>query len=119
VSQRSLTVVYGVVSIALGVVVQTRPEPAAKVLVLLFAAHLLITGMARLAQAAGAREVSRALRALMAMSGAIWIAVAAALLLVPITTLTVFAVVLGAVWITQAMFGLVDAALQPASGRAP
>ncbi|MGW6130759.1 HdeD family acid-resistance protein [Cellulomonas sp. NPDC055163] len=108
-AQRWVTAVYGVVSVLLGIVVQTRPEPAAKILLLLFALHLLVTGVVRIVQAAVSRGVARGARAFTAVVGVIWIASAIVLLLVPITTLTVLAVTFGAVLVAQAVLGLVDA----------
>lgn len=108
-AHRWVTAVYGVVSILLGIVVQTRPEPAARILVLLFAAHLAVTGVVRIVQAAASRDVGGGARALTAVVGAIWIAASVVLLVVPITTLTVVAVTIGVLLIAQAVLGLVDA----------
>lgn len=108
-AQRWVTALYGVVSILLGIVVQTRPEPAARILLLLFALHLLVTGVVRIVQAVASRGVPRGARVLTAVVGALWVAASIVLLLAPITTLTVLAVTLGAVLVAQGVLGLVEA----------
>jgi uncharacterized membrane protein HdeD (DUF308 family) len=92
-------VVFGVLSVVLGVLVVSWPRHTAGALAVIFGLYLLITGVYRAVAAAQLRGVEPIARAVAFVLAALSVAVGAVCLVNPFATAATFAVVVGAFWL--------------------
>jgi uncharacterized membrane protein HdeD (DUF308 family) len=108
---------YGVVSLALGLILAVWPDETLKVLAVIVAIQFLISGVIRVVIALTSRRLEGGIRALVGFSGALAVIVGLLCLRDPLQTLLVVGLLVG-VWLLLAGFvDLLGAILSPVPGR--
>jgi uncharacterized membrane protein HdeD (DUF308 family) len=104
-----LVLTFGLMTIALGLALAVWPEATLKVLALLLAVQLIVTGVLRIVSAVASRQVDGGLRALLGLVGALGVLGGLLLLRAPLQTLTALGLLLGAWWVISGLIDLVAA----------
>ena len=112
-----LLIGFGIVTVLLGVAVLVWPDATLKVLLVLFAIHLFVSGVVNIAQAVRTDDLSGGSRTLVAIVGALSLLVGFLVLRSPLQTLLIATVLIGALWLVHGAFGIVAAFTGPADQR--
>lgn len=104
---------YGVLTLALGVVLAAWPGETLAVCAVLIAVQIIVSGVVRVATSLATDSLDGGVRTLLALSGAFAIIVGLLCLRDPLQTLVVIGIVLGAWWIGSGVVDIVAAVLSP------
>ncbi len=104
-----LVLTFGLLTVVLGLALAVWPEATLKVLALLLAVQLIVTGVLRIVSAVASRQVDGGLRALLGLVGALGVLAGLLLLRAPLQTLTALGLLLGAWWVISGVIDLVAA----------
>lgn len=108
---------YGVLTVALGLILAVWPGETLVVLAVLVAIQLLISGAFRIGLALVATATDGGIRALMGISGALGLIVGLLCLRDPLQTLLVLGIILGAWWLISGVIDVMSAVLSSQPGR--
>lgn len=108
-----LVLAYGLVTLALGVVLVVWPKASVTVFTVLVAIQLVIAGVFRIVQALSTDRVDGGVRALVGLSGGIALIVGLLILRDPLQTVLVLGIVLGAWWVVAGIVDIIGAFVSP------
>lgn len=103
---------YGLLTLALGLVLLLWPDETLSVLAFLIGLHLLLAGAFRLVTAATARSLDGGIRIMVALSGVLSVLVGLLCMRSPLQTVLVLSLVLGGWWLVSGVIDII-AAFQP------
>lgn len=112
-----LVMTYGVLTLALGVVLVAWPSETLVVCAVLIAIQFIFSGLLRIVMAIVTSNVEGGLRVLTGLTGAISLFVGLLVLRHPVQTVTIIGLVLGAWWLVSGVIDVLGAVLSPAHGR--
>lgn len=110
-----LVLTYGVLTLALGVILAVWPSQTIVVCAVLIAIQLLLSGAVRIGMAFFADSAERGIR--LGLTGAISLIIGLLCLRDPVQTLLVISILLGAWWVVSGVVDIVGALLSPLRGR--
>jgi hypothetical protein len=102
-------ITYGVLTALIGVALLVWPKATVKVVVVLFAIQLIVSGVIQLVRCVSPWAHGAGERTLLALSGALALLIALLLLRRPLQTLVVVTMVVGAWWIIRGVMDIVGA----------
>ena len=111
-----LVLTFGLMTIALGLALALWPDETLRVLAVLLAVQLIVTGVLRVVSAVASRQVDGGLRALLGLVGAVGVLGGLLLLRAPLQTLTALGLLLGAWWVISGVVDLVSALVSRGDG---
>jgi uncharacterized membrane protein HdeD (DUF308 family) len=104
-----LVLLYGLLTIGLGLALALWPDATLSVLALLLAIELIFTGVLRVVSAVASAQLDGGIRALLGLAGALGVLVGLLLLRDPLQTLVAAGLLLGAWWVVSGVIDLVSA----------
>ncbi len=108
-----LFLVYGLVTLGLGVALVVWPSATVTVFTILLAIQLIIAGILRIAAALSTSRSDSGVRALVGLSGGIALIVGLLILRDPLQSVTVLALILGVWWVVAGVIDIVGALISP------
>lgn len=109
---RTGVIVLSVIAVLLGVAAIVWPGATLFTIAMLFGIYLVVTGIARVSFAVGAKPLRPALRWFVGVLGAAIVVVGVVLLSNPAASLLVFAILLGAGWILEGVISIVTGVIE-------
>ena len=104
-----LLIAFGIVTVLLGIAVLVWPDATLRVVLVLLAIHLFVSGVVNIVQAVRTDELSGGSRTLVAIGGALSLLVGFLVLRRPLQTLVIATVLIGAVWLVHGVLSIVAA----------
>ncbi|RYU12923.1 HdeD family acid-resistance protein [Nocardioides iriomotensis] len=111
----ALVLIAGIVTAACGLALAFWPEETLRIVAVIVAVQLLLTGLVSVVGAVAAGSVDRGVRTLVVLSGILSILVGLVLLRAPQQTVVVVALLLGLYWVLKGLVELVAALTTDAS----
>jgi uncharacterized membrane protein HdeD (DUF308 family) len=108
-----LVLTYGLVTLALGIVLIVWPDATVTVFVVLLAIQLIVAGVFRISRALSTSRADGGVRALVGLSGGIALIVGLLILRDPLQTVVVLGLILGAWWVVAGVVDIIGALISP------
>jgi uncharacterized membrane protein HdeD (DUF308 family) len=112
-----LVLTYGVLTLALGVILAVWPGETLVVCAVLIAIQFILSGAMRIVMAIARRSIETGMRVLMGLTGAFSLLVGLLCLRDPVQTVLVIGILLGAWWLISGVVDIVGAFLSPVHER--
>jgi uncharacterized membrane protein HdeD (DUF308 family) len=106
-----LVLAYGLVTMALGVVLAVWPGSTLVVLAILFAVQLIVSGIIRMVSAVAASGLDGTVRTLLGLTGAFGLLIGLLCLRSPLQTLTAIGLLVGIYWLVTGLVDVMNAIL--------
>ena len=112
-----LLLTYGLLTMAMGIILVTWPESTLVVFAVLLAVQFIVSGVFRIVTAVAASALDGGMRALVGLSGALAVLVGLLCLRSPLQTLTAVGMLIGIWWVISGLVDIISAMLSTESGR--
>jgi uncharacterized membrane protein HdeD (DUF308 family) len=108
---------YGLVCIGLGVILAVWPDETLKVVAVLIAIQILVSGVLRIITALTAHWLDGGVRILIGLTGGLALVVGLLCLRHPVQTLLIITLLLGVWWVASGVVDVIAAIIAPVPGR--